>query len=217
MPEAPYEFDGLPVEPVRPGTTLLVSGPMHAGSRRLALRLLAGSADEGRVVITTNSRAERIADDCAGVGVDLDPDRAAILDCVGGEDTDVSARVFPVSGPSDLTGIGMRFSDVYRDFDRDGVERVRTALCSLSTLLSFGELRAVSRFVHTLAGRIDSVDGLGVLLIDPVVHDDRTLSTLGQFCTGRIEVRDGDDAPELRVRGLPNQPRDWTPFDLSPD
>jgi len=211
-----YAFDGLPVNPIRPGTTVLVSGPLHGGSRDLALQLLAGTADEGIVIITTNRRAERIADDCARVGVELTAERAAILDCVADEDPDVPARVHSVSGPADLTGIGMRFSDVYREFNRSGTERVRTGLFSLSTLLSFGELEAVSRFIHTLVGRIDSVDGLGVLLIDPAIHDERTISTLSQFCDARIEVRDTEASPELRVRGSPDQPREWTPFDPAP-
>ncbi|WP_121820131.1 DUF7504 family protein [Halostella salina] len=213
----PYAFDGLPVEPIRAGTVLLVSGPMHAGARDLALQLLSGTADEGVVIITTNRRAERIADDCARVGIELAADRAAILDCVGEEASNVPARVLSVSGPADLTGIGMCFSDVYRDYNSSGIERVRTGLFSLSTLLSFGDLKSVSRFAHTLGGRIDSVDGFGVLLIDPVIHDDRTISTLSQFCDARIDVRDTDATPELRVRGLPDQPREWTPFEPTSD
>jgi hypothetical protein len=122
--------------------------------------------------------------------------------------------VLPVSGPSDLTGIGMRFSDVQVEFGRTGHERVRTGLLSVSTLLSFSDLRTVSRFVHTLVGRIDSVDGLGVLFIDPGSHDERAIRTLAQFCAGRIEVREGDDGPELRARGLADQSREWEPFDL---
>ncbi|QKY20122.1 hypothetical protein B4589_006910 [Halolamina sp. CBA1230] len=59
----------------------------------------------------------------------------------------------------------------------------------------------------------DVLDGLGVLLIDPTIHDDRTVSTLSQFCTGRIDVREGEAGPELRARGLPEQPRERLAFD----
>lgn len=217
MPEAPYEFAGLPLTGMRPGKTVLVSGPTHAGTRDLGIRLLAGANGEGGIVITTNQRARRIAEDCQRLGLTLTDASTAILDCVGDEDSGVPARVLPVSGPSDLTGIGMRYSDVYRDFTRNDIDRVRTGLFSLSTLLSFGDLKTVSRFVHTLVGRIDSVDGFGVLLIDPAIHDEQTTSTLSQFCAGRIEVRDGEDAPELRTRGLPDQPREWQAFSPTPE
>ncbi|WP_435128267.1 DUF7504 family protein [Halobaculum sp. D14] len=213
----PYSFEGLPLSEVSPGSTVLVEGPTHVGTRDLALRMLAGGDDQGAIVITTNRRARRISEDCRRVGLELASDRTAILDCVGQADQRTPARVLSVASPSDLTGIGMRYSDVYREFNHSGLDRVRTGLCSLSTLLSFGDLQTVSRFVHTLVGRIDAVDGIGVFLIDPAIHDDRTVSTISQFCTGRIQVRDADDAPELRVRGLPGQPRDWQPFDPTPD
>lgn len=211
-----YSFPGLPLADIRPGTSLLVTGPIHEGSRDLAVRLLAGTPDEAAVVVTTNQRATRMVEDCHRMGVHTGPERTAVLDCVGTDGTSVNAQVHQVSGPSDLTGIGMRYSDVHAGFVEDGYQRVRTGLFSLSTLLSFSDLRTVSRFVHTLVGRIDSVDGLGVLLIDPGSHDQRTVRTLAQFCSGRINVRDGDDSPELRARGLPSQSRDWQAFDPLP-
>jgi len=212
-----YGFPGLPLADIRPGTSLLVTGPIHEGSRDLAVRLLAGTPDEAAIVVTTNQRAARMADDCRRMGVATAPERTAILDCVGTDGAGVNAQVHQVSGPSDLTGIGMRYSDVHAGFADDGHGRVRTGLFSLSTLLSFSDLRTVSRFVHTLVGRIDSVDGLGVLLIDPGSHDERTVRTLAQFCAGRIQVRDGEDSLQLRARGLPSQSRDWQAFDPLPE
>lgn len=213
MPEDEYAFGGIPLEGVRPGTSILVSGPAHAGARELGLRLLAGPTDEAAIVVTTNQRAVRVVDDCRRVGIDVSEERTAIVDCVGGEESGATARVLPVSGPSDLTGIGMRYSDVYRSFVADDRDRVRTGLHSLSTLVSFGDLKNVSRFLHTLVGRIDAVDGLGVFQVDPTNHDDRTVSTLAQFCSARIDVREGDDGPEFRARGIPGQSREWTGFD----
>ncbi|MUV61196.1 hypothetical protein [Halobacterium sp. CBA1126] len=209
-----YEFEGLPLGSIRPGTTVLVVGPSHAGTRHLSFRMLSGPPDEGSILVSTNQRAGRIADDWARSGFRLDEDRAAILDCVGDDDQSVPAQVLPVSGPSDLTGIGMRYSDVYRTFRESGVDRVRTGLFSVSTLLSFGDLKTVSRFVHTLVGRIDAVDGVGVFSIDPGMHDDQTVSTITQFCSARIDVRETESGQELRTRGIPDQPREWQSFDV---
>lgn len=217
MTDERYAFATLPLEPVRTGTTVLLAGPSHVGTRDLGLRMLSRPADEGAIVVTTNRRSRRIADDCERVGLSLSPDSTAILDCVGDDDESVPARILPISGPSDLTGIGMRYSDVYRKFAQENTEYVRTGLFSLSTLLSFGDLQTVSRFVHTLVGRIDAVDGLGVLLVDPAMHDDREISTLSQFCSGRIDVREGEDGPEIRARGLSEQSREWTAFDPTAD
>ncbi|MFB6269489.1 MAG: hypothetical protein ABEH83_06060 [Halobacterium sp.] len=211
---ADYEFEGLPLTALRPGTSVLVVGPSHAGTRELAFRMLSGPDDEGAILITTTQRAGRVAEDWRRSGTELSKERSAILDCVGDEDESLPARVLPVSGPADLTGIGMRYSDVYRDFREAGIERVRTGLLSVSTLLSYGDLKTVSRFVHTLVGRIDAVDGVGVFVVDPGMHDEQTVSTLTQFCSARIDVREREDGPELRVRGVPGQHRDWQSFDV---
>ncbi|SEW01675.1 DUF7504 family protein [Halobacterium jilantaiense] len=209
-----YEFADLPLASLRPGTTVLVTGPAHVGTRNLGFQMLSGPPSEGSILISTNHRADRIADDWARSGFELVEDRAAILDCVGDEEADVPARVLPVSGPSDLTGIGMRYSDVYRTFTETGIERVRTGLFSVSTLLSFGDLKTVSRFVHTLSGRIDAVDGIGMFFIDPGMHDDQTVSTVTQFCSARIDVRETETGQELRARGIPGQSREWMDFDV---
>lgn len=211
-----YEFPDLPLEPIRPGTTVLVSGPSHAGTRELGLRMLAGGPDEGLILVTTNQNAKRICAEFRRLGVSLSPERAAVVDCAGDDDDEDSVRVLPVSGPGDLTGIGMRFSDVARTFMADGVTRLRIGVSTLSTLVSFGDLKNVSRFIHTLTGRIARADGLGVLTVDPTTHDDRTIGTLAQFCDARIDVRD-EDGTELRARGLATMDREWVRFDVGGD
>lgn len=208
-----YTFGSLPLNGIRPGSTVLVAGAIHGGARDLALGMLAGDSDEGAILVTANESASSLVEACHRAGVAVTPERTAFIDCVGGEEQSVSARVAAVSSPADFTGIGMRFSDVYRDLVHGGVGSVRTGFYSVSTLLTFNDLQTVSRFVHTLVGRINSADGLGVLLIDPANHDDRAVSTISQFSTGRIDVRDTNGKPELRARGLPNQSRDWLSFD----
>jgi KaiC/GvpD/RAD55 family RecA-like ATPase len=212
-----YEFDGLPIGGVRPGTTVLLAGPSHVGTQELGYRLLAGPDGEGAIVVTTDRQADHVAEECDRAGITIAPDRTAILDCVGESNQNVPARVLPVPGPSDLTGIGMRFSDVYGEFRRSGIDRVRTGFFSLSTLLTIGDLQAVSRFVHTLVGRIDSVGGLGICLIDPSMHEEQTVSTLSQFCGGRIDVREGENGPELKARGLSGGSCEWHSFEPALD
>lgn len=211
-----YRFPGLPLEPMEPGSTVLLAGPSHSGTRRLLLRLVAGRPDEATLAVTTNTRAARLLKRCRAVGMDIDPARLGFIDCVGSDQRVEGCPVKPVSSPEDLTGIGMRYSSLYREFYHDGYHRVRTGVGSISTLLSFNELRPVSRFLHAMAGRVDSADGLGVLLVDPRMHDPRTMSTIAQFCEGRVDVEERDGEPHLRTRGLSGQPRDWVPFAPEP-
>ena len=169
------------------------------------------------MIVTTSESADRVVRDCEALGTSFRPGRIGVVDCVSPDDRDPDetspARVLAVSGPEDLTGIGMRYSKLHQNLLAEGVGRVRSGVLSVSTLLTLGDVQAVSRFVHMLVGRIDSVDGLGVMLIDPTTQDERTVRTIGQFCGGRIDVRDGDAGLELRTRGLGDNCRAWTPLD----
>lgn len=210
-----YTFrESVPIDAVRAGTTVLVAGPRHDGARELCLTMAAGGEGEGTVLVTTNASAARVLEDCERLGAQFDPDHAGIVDCVSDRIEDsFPARVLTVSTPRDLTGIGIRYSELYSELHGEGIENVRSGIVSVSTLLSLGDVQQVSRFVHTLAGRIEAVDGVGFFLVDPTNHDERTVNTIAQFCDGRIDVRDAGDGPELRARGLPRQSRDWQSFE----
>ncbi|WP_135828024.1 DUF7504 family protein [Halorussus halobius] len=213
----PYRFgDDLPLHGVDPGTNLLVAGPAMSGAREVALRLVTDGNDlgEGMMFVTTNKTGEKLLAQCDHLCGGMSRSRFGIVDCVGnqhGRDGD-DENIATVSSPSDLTGIGIEFSGLYGSVHRNGGERVRAGLYSLSTLLMYSEFRTVSRFVHTIGGRIDAADGLGVFLIDPATQDERVVSTIAQFCDARVDVRDEDGTTELRVRGLDDHPREWVGF-----
>jgi KaiC/GvpD/RAD55 family RecA-like ATPase len=220
----PYAFsDHLQIEPIQPGSTVLVSGKRFSAAEDLARSMVIDGAtrDEGGLFISTNKSYQKLLAGCRQLRPSLDTSRIGIIDCTGQESgrVDTDAVVTYVSTQSDLTGIGMRFSALYESLYASAVDgRIRTGLLSLSSLCMYVELRTLFRFAQTLAGRIDSAGGLGVMVIDPTAHDDQTVNTLSQVADAKVEVQahDGRDHDgELRVRGLPNQPDEWTPFSLS--
>jgi len=216
-----YTFaDGVPIEPVAPGTTLLVAGPAMSRAEEVALSLVADGVarDEGALFISTNMTCEKLLATCGEHRPDFGSSGVGIIDCSGQDlgQARFEAPVKTVSTQSDLTGIGMKFSSLYESLYADAVEgRVRTGLVSLSSLSMYVDLRPLFQFAQTLSGRIDSASGLGVFAIDPTTHDARTVNTLGQVADGRVEVRESDDDDgELRVRGLAGHDDDWRPFSL---
>lgn len=207
-----YAFENIGLEPIRGGSVILLAGSPHDGTRDLAFQLLNGIESEGVITITTNKSANDIVADCERNGIAVSSDRTGIVDCLDSDSSNVPARVLTVSSVEDLTGIGMRYSKLYQEFHGSGVEHVRTGLFSVSTLLSLGEFQSVSRFVHTLVGRVGKVDGFGVLLIDPTLHDEQEIGTISQFCTGQIDVELREGERQFRARGLPDQPDGWQSF-----
>jgi len=215
--DRPYEFGpDFPVEAVDPGTNLLVAGSTMGGARELALRLVTRGNDaaEGMLLVSTNRHSEKLLGDCDRLCPGLNREKFGLIDCLRDQHgaTDLPVRMGTVSNPSDLTGIGIEFSGLYESLYQAGADRVRAGLYSVSTLLMYSDLQTVSRFVHTLGGRIAATDGLGVFLIDSTAQDERAVNTITQFCDGRIDVREDGGRSELRVRGLDDQPAAWVEF-----
>jgi KaiC/GvpD/RAD55 family RecA-like ATPase len=186
------------------GTNLLVSGPPLTGKRALVLDLLSEGTrrGEGAIVVTTKDSAERVLDQY-GKRIDYETEPVAVVDCVtrqqGVGDAAETELVKYASSPVDMTGIGIKLSEVLQSFTGErGLEQNRIMVHSLSTLLMYSNLQTVFRFLHVFTGRIQSVDALGLFAIDSTAHDDQTMNTLKQLFDGVIETSE-DDPPTLRM------------------
>lgn len=212
--EMGYAFDGLPLNPVPPGTNVLVTGPSLGGLRQLSLRLLVGPPEEGVVLVTADVSASEAVESFRAVGGDVDSARVCMIDCAQESDDTNSERVHDVTTPADLTGIGMSFSSLYEQLYDSGTTRVRTGVYTLGPLLVYADdERAVFRFLHTVTGRIRAAEGLGVCAVDPAAQDERTIGSVAQAFDGQIELRERGGRHQIRVQGLPDQPEGW--HDLS--
>lgn len=204
--------DLLPRGELDPGV-YFVTGPSIVNRPSVVLDLLAAGdrADPGILVSTNESHAriERLVErrGYAGLG-----ERLRLVTCDGKaqEGGEVVRHCLGVSSPQDLTGIGMRVSDSLHRIEGDG--GVRVGFHSLSTLLMYSEFKTVFRFLHTLSGRVKHGDGIGFFSIDAATHEDRAVASLMQLADGRIELREGDDGAEVRVRDARGT-TDWAPFD----
>jgi len=208
-----YDFpDAIPVEPVPAGTSLLVTGPALGGTRDLLLRLLTCGREEGLVLVTADAHGTDAIAALERAGCAYDTSRMAVVDCTGDGEDDESRNIHTVSAPGDLTGIGIAYSSLYERLYAAGFERVRTGLDSLAPLVMFAEeIQPIYRFLHTVTGRIRSAGGLGVAAIDPEAQEETAFRTLAQPFDGELQFRERDNTPQLRVRGLADQPEGWQP------
>jgi KaiC/GvpD/RAD55 family RecA-like ATPase len=199
-----YELAPAVDATVDPGTNLLVSGPPLTGKRALALDLLAAGTErgEGAIVVTTKDSADRVLEQF-GDRVDYENEPVAVVDCVtrqqGVGDATETESIKYASSPVDMTGIGIKLSEVLQAFTADrGIERNRIMVHSLSTLLMYSNLQTVFRFLHVFTGRIQSVDALGLFAIDSTAHDQQTMNTLKQLFDGVVGTSE-DAPPTLRM------------------
>jgi len=198
---------------VEGGTNLLVTGSASAPKRRLARALVSEgvSEGEGTIYVTTKYPASDILGEYDG----YDTDRFGVVDCAGQGPTDYDgdAYVDTASSPDDMTGIGVCVSDILEEFwEEREIDRNRVVLDSVSTLLMYSNLETVFRFLHVFTGRVRSVDGLGVFLLDSDMHDDREYSTLRQLFDGTVEFDRVDGEDRIRITDLGPEPTDWVGF-----
>ncbi len=197
-----YDVGPLETE-IEPGSNVLISGPSMSGKRDLALDVLAEGTDggEGSIFVTTKDGADRV--------LELYENRTpyqgkpvAVVDCVtrqqGVGDVREDDRIKYASSPVDMTRIGIQLSEFLEAFYQErNIRQNRVALHSLSTLLMYSDLQTVFRFLHVFTGRIQSVDGLGLYVIDSSAHDDQTMNTLKQLFDGVVRL---DENGEREIR-----------------
>jgi hypothetical protein len=199
-------------EALDPGTALLVSGPAMSGKRALVVDLLASerpSGERATVAVTTRRSAAAFERDYVAAGGRAE--EASVVDCVtrlGGFERvrDAPNRRY-VSDPGDLTGVGIATTELLRRAADDGAAPW-LGIHSLSTMRMYATVDRLFRFLHVLVGRVRALDGVLVAALD---GDGEDAAVLAQPFDGRLDVRDGDDGPEVRARGLPVAPREWTP------
>lgn len=193
------------------GTNLLVTGDAMSGRDEFVGEVVSEGTEngEGTVYVTTDDTAG----DLLGRYDGNDLDRFGVVDCVtesqGDEEPDETVKF--ASSPSDMTGIGVKVSSFLEEFREErGIENNRVFVDSVSTLLMHSNLETVFRFLHVFTGRVRSVDGFGVFVVDSVAHDEKEYSTLRQLFDGVVEVDRGNDGDvRVRVVGLEDEPTEW--------
>ncbi|WP_276247097.1 MULTISPECIES: ATPase domain-containing protein [unclassified Haladaptatus] len=217
-PQMRYELDAvLPTETIHvsPGTNLLVAGPPMSGKRELTLSILAqgANAEEGNIFVSTDHGAEATLADYQTLVAAPNQAALGIVETTESGATMHESFVHSVTSPADLTGIGIGVSEFMQRFNKNGIRQTRFALDSVSTLLSYVDVRTVFKFCHVLTARLESVGYLGVFTLDTGVHDEQAVNTIKQVFDGMVELRERDDGIEVRVIGLDGYRTGWEPYE----
>jgi len=217
-----YTFGELPLEPVRPGTAVLVVSPAAVNDASHGM-LAVGNPGEGIVGVAARTSPRRFLHSLSEhTDSPLVEPHIGVVGCMNSRTPRIhsfpEAHVRTVSSPADLTGLGMRFSDL-QNVVLDTIEertqnstRVRACLDSLTVLDQYVESRTLYRFLNAFNGRTRAADMLGIVTANRNAHDEREIGRFAGLFDGIVEIRETDSGLECRVRGLSGQPRGWRPF-----
>ncbi|WP_246045654.1 DUF7504 family protein [Halorussus ruber] len=182
---------------------LLLAPSIHAATEDACLDLLSFDAPaEENVLWVTYTRSP---DDCVQDWLshaDSQPGNVQFVNV--GETTRAAAQpggsntsnvadqaVETLSSPGDLTGLGIKLSEILKGWDRNDN---RTVACfdSLTALLQYADLQTVYKFLHVLTGRFDAADVSAHFHLDPDACDQQTVSTLTSLFDTVVELDDGE-------------------------
>lgn len=194
------------------GDSVLVRGPALSGKYGLLLDLLGGFTEHA-LIVSTSRQAGGVRTDFARYG---DPDALAVVDAgtrVHGEDGPEDSLVRYASSPRDLTGIGVKFTDLVAVLREEASGPVPVGVHSLSELLMYWDVERVFQFVRVMIGECRDLDWPMMATIDDTTANDREMSTLAHPFDAVVVTRIADDGgQEFKVTRNRADETEWTEF-----
>jgi hypothetical protein len=207
------------------GTNILILAPPMSYGDTLAYSLIKPLEGEYAIVLSTNERAAEVIDFFKLSGTDKR--FIGVIDAITKSSTPSivdTPRLMFVSSPTDLTGIGIKFSSMIESiFEGEFSEGeaglfpppIRFCLNSISTLLMYRRLEVLYQFLHVFTAKLKKIEGVGVYLLNSESFDEKTLSMIKQLMTCVIDVKVEQNISSMRIQGIRGVTGEWLKFTIT--
>ena len=207
------------------GINILILAPPMSYADQLVYALAKPSQGEYVIILSTNERAAEVIDAFKLAGADKR--FTGVIDAISKSSTPGimdTPRLMFVSSPTDLTGIGIKFSNMIETiFEGDFSEGetglfpppIRFCINSVSTLLMYRRLEVLYQFLHVLIAKVKKIEGIGIYLLNSESFDEKTLSLIKQLVSCVIEVKIEHNISYLRIQGIRGVSGDWRKFTVT--
>jgi len=207
---------------ISPGSNILILAPSMSSGEQLGYAIMRPHEGEYALVLTTVMRSIDLMDFFSSE--QLNRDAIGVIDSVTKLSTpDVSdtTQIKYVASPSDLTGIGIKFSSLVESIFNGEFPPsdqalfpppIRFYIDSLTTLLMYRKLEVLYQFLHVITSKLKKMEAIGIYILNNESFDERTLSLMKQLMNVVIEVKSEQDGEFLRIRGVPGVPQEWVRF-----
>jgi KaiC/GvpD/RAD55 family RecA-like ATPase len=206
---------------IKKGSNIMLIGPAMSQKDVILHNIMYhGTAinENAVITITTHESATHIIEWFKENKLVLPMSRIGIIDCItksmGGTISETE-NIKTASSPVDLTGIGVRISQFFEDFlIKKNIPKLQLHINSLSAILMYSNIQTVFRFMHVFTGRIKEAEALGMFVMDSVMHDEQTITTLKQLFDGIVEIKSENDNNYIRIVGLSSKPTPWFEYEV---
>ncbi|OUJ18670.1 KaiC-like protein ATPase [Methanonatronarchaeum thermophilum] len=191
-------------------SSVVFQGPPMSGKSIFAKNFFYKGLEnqESSILITSNESAKKTIDWFSKNKMSLEKhsDRYGIIDCISlSQELDKASsdkNVSYASNPADLTDIGIKTSEYIRDLYKKGKEeKIRICIDSVSIMMMYSDTKNIFRFLHTFSGRIKSIDGTLLILLEEGSHEEKTLNIIKQIMDIQIKSKIQDEQKQLRING----------------
>lgn len=207
------------------GTNLLLLAPSLTYAEQFAYALARPMTGEYTIMLSTNERASEVIDQFRNSGADKH--FIGVIDAITKSSTPAvtdTERFMFVTNPTDLTGIGIKFSHMV-DMIFDGTfsegatglfpPPIRFCINSVSTLLMYRKLEVLYQFLHVMTAKLKKIEGFGIYTLNNEAFDERTISLIKQLMTIVIEIKVERSDNYFRIMGVRGINADWHKFTIN--
>ncbi|MFZ3168499.1 MAG: PAS domain-containing protein [Candidatus Methanoperedens sp.] len=198
---------------IQQGSNILLNGPSMSGTDNILYHIIRENISKNEtaaLIVTTRESAIQILEKLKKLDPNLVLSNVGIVDCISkkhGNTAVENENIKLVSGPEDLTAIGVKISQFFEEFlIMKKIQKIQLHINSLSTLLMYSNIQTIFRLLHVLTGRIKMVNALGIYVIDREMHSEQIIASIKQLCDGMIEVNSKNDKNFIRIMGIFSQP-----------
>jgi KaiC/GvpD/RAD55 family RecA-like ATPase len=204
---------------IKKGTNIMLIGPHMSGKEAILHQIMYHGAvknENAIITLTTGKSAHHILEGFKENKIILPLSRIAIVDCVarmsGFAESD-SENIKFVGSPVDLTGIGVRISQLFEEFiEKKNILKIQLHIDSLSTILMYSNIQTVFKFLYVFTGRIKAIGGLGIYVIEKGMHEEQKIAILKHLFDGMIEIESENDKNFIREVGFSSKPTPYFEF-----
>jgi KaiC/GvpD/RAD55 family RecA-like ATPase len=190
-------LDGALCERLRPRQNILLIGSSFSGKTTLGIQFLASGLKSGEhaVLVTTKDTPHGIRARAEVFGWELEKYEARgqlrYIDCysrvIGLPAEHLPSVVRANIEEENLDKISLMISTAISDFWTEG-KKIRLVFDDLTTLFYYNDLLSITRFLHTLMGRLKAVEATSIFILESGIHEEQAITVLRSLSDGVLQI-----------------------------
>ena len=211
-------YGGLPI-----GGNVLVTGPPFIGKEILVESFIVEGISKGIpcVLILSDVSPAEVRTSLSGHVASVEEyERLGLLKYVdaysipmGLEPDEDNPHITYLSEATAYSDIIVAMDKLYKEFTKAGIEYFRVAVLSISTFITYSDVKATYGFLQKLTGRLKLMKAISLYALDEGMHSAVDIQMLGHVMDGSFQFKAENLKTYIAIQGVcDTQSRDWIQY-----